>query len=93
MHSRIFDVVYTEEENIVRLKRTVDTTWIPEQQAFILTRESSVSGFKMSEALSTLETVSSMLLQPIFGFMWNLTCVVENLFVALEAKFSVSSRK
>jgi len=60
VHSRIFDIVYTEEENTVRLKRTVDTTWIPEQQAFILTRESSVSGFKMSEALSTLETVSSM---------------------------------
>jgi hypothetical protein len=62
VHSRIFDVVHAGDRNVVTLKRTVDTTWIPEQQAFILTRESSVSNFKLSEALGTLEAISSMFL-------------------------------
>ena len=63
VHSRIFDVVHTGDRNIVTLKRTVDTTWIPEQQAFILTRESSLSSSKISEAISNLEAISSIFLQ------------------------------
>ena len=61
VHSRIFDVHHIGDKNVVKLKRTVDTTWIPEQQAFILTRESAVSNFKISEALGTLEAISSTL--------------------------------
>ena len=63
VHSRIFDVVHTGGRSIVTLKRTVDTTWIPEQQAFILTRESSLSSSKISEAISNLEAISSIFLQ------------------------------
>lgn len=66
VHSRIFDVVHTGGRNIVTLKRTVDTTWIPEQQAFILTRESSLSSSKIIEAISNLEAVSSIFLQQSF---------------------------
>jgi len=61
VHSRIFDVTHNGDRNVVTLKRTVDTSWIPEQQAFILTKESSVSNFKMSEALGTLEAISKKL--------------------------------
>jgi len=66
VHSRIFDVVHTGGRNIVTLKRTVDTTWIPEQQAFILTRESSLSSSKITEAISNLEAISSIFLQQSF---------------------------
>ena len=93
VHSRIFDVVHAGDRNVVTLKRTVDTTWIPEQQAFILTRESSVSNFKLSEALGTLEAISSMFSLSICGNFWNLRCVAENLFSTLDAKFSVSLQK
>jgi hypothetical protein len=61
VHSRMFDVVHSGDKTSVRLKRTVDTTWIPEQQAFILTRESSVSSFKFSEAVGDLESMSSII--------------------------------
>lgn len=61
VHSRIFDITHNGDRNVVTLKRTVDTSWIPEQQAFILTKESSVSNFKMSEALGTLEEISSII--------------------------------
>lgn len=66
VHSRMFDVSHTGDRTIVTLKRTVDSTWIPEQQAFILTRESSLSSFKFSEALGDLESISSIFLLRIF---------------------------
>jgi hypothetical protein len=66
VHSRMFDVVHTGDRTIVQLKRTVDTTWIPEQQAFILTRESSLSSLRFSEAVGDLESMSSIFVASYF---------------------------
>jgi hypothetical protein len=91
VHSRIFDVTHNGDRNVVTLKRTVDTSWIPEQQAFILTKESSVSNFKMSEALGTLEAISSIIFLRVVSN--SSRHISEKLVTSLDAKFSVLLQK
>jgi hypothetical protein len=91
VHSRIFDVTHNGDRNVVTLKRTVDTSWIPEQQAFILTKESSVSNFKMSEALGTLEAISSIIFLCVVSH--SSRHISEKLVTTLDTKFSVLLQK
>ncbi len=91
VHSRIFDITHNGDRNVVTLKRTVDTSWIPEQQAFILTKESSVSNFKMSEALGTLEAISSIIFLCVVSH--SSRHISEKLVTTLDTKFSVLLQK